>query len=287
MLLVMENFLNRVLNCVGRTGVALFAIILFIHGSTKNSTNVNNAAGLETLSDLMAVGDEFELSARLMDSPVAEESAAEVALLWVLVGVVTNAVARYVMPTNAVEYRPWVVRGGFQDRFWLDFRDWTFPLGSNDYSRVAVLTWGEIWPEWNDEAKKIAAVGMPMAAVPGVSTFWWAEGENNSRILMWKDFALNRDTNTLVSAQMMLKANGDFTLSSNEVVRSFQRVETFDWDGKTVGQTEEERERVAAEVGVGLERVLSVSCDVSKSAAEEDVVDSWDESCGSSCRGRL
>ncbi len=84
-------------------------------------------------------------------------------------------------------------------------------------------------------------------------TFWWAEGENDSRILTWQDFALNRDTNRLVSAQMVLKANGDFTLSSNEVVRSFQRVETFDWDGETIGQTDEERECVAAEVGAGLE----------------------------------
>ena len=123
----MENFLNRVLNCVGRTGVALFALVLFIHGSTKNSTNENNAA--------------------------------EAALLWVLVGVVTNAAAKYTMSTNAMVYRPWVLRGGFQDRFWLDFGDWSFPLGSNGYSRVAVSTWGEIWPEWNDEEKKITAEG--------------------------------------------------------------------------------------------------------------------------------
>ena len=182
MLLVMENFLNRVLNCVGRTGVALFAIVLFIHGSTKNSTNVNNAAEIEAVGSVISIADEFELSARLQDSPVAEKSAAEAALLWVLVGIVTNAAAKYTMSTNAMVYRPWAVRGGFQDRFWLDFGEWTFPLGSNEYSRVVVSTWGEVWSEWNDEEKKIAAVGMPMAAVPGVSVFWWAEGENDSRI---------------------------------------------------------------------------------------------------------
>ena len=146
-------------NFIGRTGVALFALVLFIHGSTKNSTNVNNDAGLEILGDVMAVADEFELSARLQDFPVAEKSVAEAALLWVLVGVVTNAVEKYTMSTNAMVYRPWVLRGGFQDRFWLDFGDWSFPLGSNEYSRVAVSTWGEIWPEWNDEEKKITAEG--------------------------------------------------------------------------------------------------------------------------------
>ena len=129
MLLVMENFLNRVLNCVGRTGVALFAIILFIHGSTKNSTNVDNVAEIEAVGSVISIADEFELSARLL---AADESAAEAALLWVLVGVITNAAAKYTMSTNAMVYRPWAVRGGFQDRFWLDFEDWIFPLGSNE-----------------------------------------------------------------------------------------------------------------------------------------------------------
>ena len=42
--LTMKLIWNRVFNFVGRVGVALFALVLFIHGSTKNSTNVNNAA---------------------------------------------------------------------------------------------------------------------------------------------------------------------------------------------------------------------------------------------------
>ncbi len=90
-------------NFIGRVGVALFALVLFIHGSTKNATNENNDAELEAVSGIMAVADEFELSARLIDSPVAGESAAEAALFWVLVGVVTNAAgaAKYMMPTQA------------------------------------------------------------------------------------------------------------------------------------------------------------------------------------------
>ena len=292
----MKNFGNRAFTLVGRTGVALFALILFIHGSTKNSTNVNNDAELETLSDLMAVGDEFELSERLLatdegvasaadfeeitiecvpdDTATNDDSdvtvtAAEIAQGWRVVSIATNDVVSYEMPPNAIVYSPWAVRGGFQDRFWLDFADWMFPLGSNEYSRVAVSTWGEIWSEWNNEEKRIAAVGGPMAAVPGVSTFWWAEGENDSRILTWKDFALSRDTNTLVSAQMVLEANGDFLLYSNNVVRTCTRVETFDWDGDGIanvddanpmrwdgnylGQTEEQKEFVTLSVGSGLE----------------------------------
>ena len=100
----MKPIWNRTFNFFGRTGVALFALVLFIHGSTKNSTN--------------------------------ENSAAEVALLWVLVGVVTNAAAKYVMPTNAVVYRPWVVRGGFQDRLWLDFGN---PLLGYSFSHLQSL----------------------------------------------------------------------------------------------------------------------------------------------------
>ena len=212
----MKNFWNRAFTLVGRTGVALFALILFIHGSTKNATNVNNDAELEVLGDVMAVGDEFELSERLLAADEGEVSAAdlkeitvecvpddtatnddsdatvsavEIAQGWRVVSVATNDVVSYELHTNAIEYRSWAVRGGFQDRFWLDFGDWAFPLGSNEYSKVAVSTWGEIWSEWNNEEKKIAAVGMPMAAVPGVSVFWWAEGENDSRVLTWKDFA--------------------------------------------------------------------------------------------------
>ena len=72
----MKNFWNRALNFVGRTGVALFAIILFIHGSTKNSTNVNNDAELEVLGNVMSVADEFELSERLL---AADEGVASTA----------------------------------------------------------------------------------------------------------------------------------------------------------------------------------------------------------------
>ena len=132
----MKPIWNRTFNFIGRTGVALFAIILFIHGSTKNSTNETSAVEVEAIGSIMAVADEFELSARLQDSPVAEKSAAEAALLWVLVGVVTNAAAKYTMSTNAIVYRPWAVRGGFQDRLWLDFGN---PLLGYSFSHLQSL----------------------------------------------------------------------------------------------------------------------------------------------------
>ena len=73
----MKNFWNRAFTLVGRTGVALFALILFIHGSTKNSTNVNNDAELEVLGDVLAVGDELELSKRLLAADEGVASAAD------------------------------------------------------------------------------------------------------------------------------------------------------------------------------------------------------------------
>lgn len=70
----MKHSWNRVFNCIGRVGIAIFALVLFIHGSTKNSTNINNAAEIETIGSMMAVQDEFEMSERLL---AADESAAE------------------------------------------------------------------------------------------------------------------------------------------------------------------------------------------------------------------
>ncbi|MBR4258676.1 MAG: hypothetical protein IKQ17_06580, partial [Kiritimatiellae bacterium] len=78
--------------------------------------------------------------------------------------------------------------------------------------------------------KRLVATGVPMSAVPGLSQFWSADAPDGSKLLTWQDFALNRDTNTLVSAQLELFPNGGFIAHSNEVVRVFRRVNPDDWD---------------------------------------------------------
>jgi predicted neutral ceramidase superfamily lipid hydrolase len=57
----MKLIWNRGFNFVGRTGVALFAFVLFIHSSTKNAANTNNAAEVEAIGSAMAVGNDHLL----------------------------------------------------------------------------------------------------------------------------------------------------------------------------------------------------------------------------------
>ena len=225
-----------------REGVAAFALTLYIHGSTKRpaKTAARTAAPEE-----------------ITDGDIARD--------WRLVSVATNAAIRYDRPGHGTRYRNWWLRGGYEDRFWLDPGGFRFPFGTNEWSRFSVSTWGEIRPVLRDRTRTIAATGCPMSAVPQRSEFWWAAKSDGSRVLTWRNFALNRDTNTPVNAQIVLHPNGDFVTRSNEVERTFVRVEPFDWDGDGIpneddpaprhsdgdnyGQSAEHRAWVAARVG--------------------------------------
>ena len=149
---------------------------------------------------------------------------------WQLWEVKTNCNISYAMPESAAFATNWWVRGAFEDVSQFDFGDWRFPFGSNGYSSVWTLTWGKLRFALADTNTEIVAVGAPMSAVPYRSRLWSAADTNGSRLVTWENFALNRDTNTPVNAQVELRTTGDFITRSNEVETVYRRLDPEDWD---------------------------------------------------------
>ena len=142
----------------------------------------------------------------------------------------TNAAYSYAMPTNGVRYERWWKRGAYEDVFRLDLCGTSFPLADELLTSFWVYSWGMAGAHLGNASNRLVAIGTPMSAVPGLSQFWSAALPDGARRLTWQDFALNRDTNNLVSAQLELFPNGDFIARSNEVMRVYRRVNPDDWD---------------------------------------------------------
>ena len=159
--------------------------------------------------------------------------------LYILHSVTTNAAYSYAMPPNAVRYSNWWRRGAYEDIFCLDLGGMRFPLGTNLCDHLWVHSWGEVWPRLSESSSRVAATGVPMSAVPGVSRFWSVVSDG-SAVLTWQGFFLNRDTNAPVSAQLELFPSGDFVARSNEVARTFRRVNPDDFDDDGVPNDEDE-----------------------------------------------
>ena len=142
----------------------------------------------------------------------------------------TNETYSYAMPANGMRYENWWRRGAYEDVFRLDLDGMVFPLGTNLCSSLWVYSWGMVGARLADTSNRIAATGVPMSAVPFASQFWSAALPGGARRLTWQDFAIGRDTNELVSAQLELFPSGDFIARSNEVERVYRRVNPDDWD---------------------------------------------------------
>ena len=149
---------------------------------------------------------------------------------YMLESVTTNAAYSYAMPTNGTRYEKWWRRGAYEDVFRLDFGDFRFPLGTYMCDYLWAYTWGMAGARLRDASNRVVATGVPMSAVPRRSRFWSAADEDGSRLLTWQDFALGRDTNELVSAQLELFPSGDYIARSNLVERVYRRVNPDDWD---------------------------------------------------------
>ena len=155
----------------------------------------------------------------------------DIARGWQLWEVRTNCNISYTMPEDATLATNWWVRGAYEDVKLFDFGSWRFPFSTNEYSSLWAFTWGKVRFELGNTNTEIVAVGAPMSAVPYRSRLWSAADTNDSRFVTWENFALNRDTNTPVNAQIELAANGDFTTRSNRVETVYRRVDPDDWDG--------------------------------------------------------
>ena len=165
------------------------------------------------------------------DGSAVSVTSDDVARGFLLESVVTNdSYSSYSMPTNGTRYARWWKRGGYEDVFRLDLDGMIFPLGTNLCSSLWVYTWGMAGARLVDASNRIAATGVPMSAVPFASQFWSAALPDGARRLTWQDFALNRDTNTPVSAQLDLYPSGDFVARSNLVETVYRRINPDDWD---------------------------------------------------------
>ena len=155
----------------------------------------------------------------------------DIARGWQLLEVRTNFNISYTMPECATLATNWWLRGAYEDVKSFDFGDWRFPFGSNSYSSAWAFAWGKVRFALADTNTEIVVVGAPMSAVPYRSRLWSAADTNDSRLVTWENFSLNRDTNTPVNAQIELLATGDIVARSNEVEAVYRRVDPEDWDG--------------------------------------------------------
>ena len=175
-----------------------------------------------------------------VDGGLATVTSNDVARGFLLESVVTNDSYSYAMPTNATRYGKWWKRGGYEDVFRLDLGGMRFPLGTNLCSSLWVYTWGMAGARLADASNRIAATGVPMSAVPFASQFWSAALPGGARRLTWQDFALNRDTNTPVSAQLDLYPSGDFVARSNLVESVYRRINPDDADDDGIPDAEDQ-----------------------------------------------
>ena len=143
------------------------------------------------------------------------------------------------MPTNGTRYARWWKRGAYEDVFRLGLGGMRFPLGTNLCDSLWVYTWGMAGARLGDASNRIVATGVPMSAVPFASQFWSAALPGGALRLTWQEFALNRDTNTPVSAQLDLYPSGDFVARSNLVESVYRRVNPDDWDDDGIPNDED------------------------------------------------
>ena len=134
------------------------------------------------------------------------------------------------MPEGAMLATNWWVRGAYEDVKRFDFGGFRFSFGTNEYDSAWAFSWGKLRFALAD-TNEIVAVSAPMSAVPYCSRLWSAADANGARLVTWENFALNRNTNTPVNAQVELRSMGDFITRSNEVERVCRRVDSDDWDG--------------------------------------------------------
>ena len=167
---------------------------------------------------------------------VATVSAEDVARGYCMVCETNDACHAYAMPTNAAFLGNAHIRGaasGFGMNV-VDFGAWSFPFGSNGVLRSR-LWWfpdGRVRALPHDAADEISAGVEGALAVQGESRLWWAEGEDDCRVLTWEGIFAGGDTNAAVNLQVVLGGGGDwFETWSNDVGRVYARLDPDDWDG--------------------------------------------------------
>ncbi len=172
-------------------------------------------------------------------------TAEDIARGYRLVSEETETGHSFAMPSNAVYVGGVHLHGGRSDfgRHVVDLDSgtagWAFPYGPNAESSASVFWWfmdGRLQDALRDPAFAVSAGLGDVFAMQGESRLWLlADGE--TRTVTWERFFAGGDTNAPVNAQIVLNANGDFTVRSNDLVRVYRRIDPCDWDGDGLDNT--------------------------------------------------
>ena len=217
----------RGLTAFGRVAVCSFLLIGILIGGDKTN---NVPPNLNSPLPQMQQGGVFltgftgltELSGALPHTPSSTN----------LVNLVNPVQTTPVQQTFAERWAAnWNVCCAWKDSFWLPFEDgWVFPYGTNHLSGVEVVSQGMVWPTPFD-TNAVAAVGVSVEIVPGLSSFGYEFTPSNSYRFVWTDAAINRDTNNLVFAALELFRNGDVSVMTNGVAAYLPRELPFPHNG--------------------------------------------------------
>ena len=145
-----------------------------------------------------------------------------------LESVVTNATYSYALTSNAVRNAAWHLAGGHSafNRYNLG---WSFPLGENTYDHIIAFQEGSVFHNPRDEYPLFRLYDGVLSFVPGYSDFWSLIDDKRG-VFTWHNVLPYDKTNELVSVQLELIKNGDFTIRSNELENVYRRINPDDWD---------------------------------------------------------
>ena len=145
-----------------------------------------------------------------------------------LESVVTNAAYSYELASNAVRNTAWHLAGGHSafNRYNLG---WSFPMGENTYDHIIAFQEGSVFHNPRDEYPLFRLYDGVLSFVPGYSDFWSLIDDKRG-VFTWHNVLPYDKTNELVSVQLELIKNGDFTIRSNELENVYRRINSDDWD---------------------------------------------------------
>ena len=145
-----------------------------------------------------------------------------------LESVVTNAAYSYELASNGVRNAAWHLAGGHSafNRYNLG---WSFPLGENVYDHIIAFQEGSVFHNPRDEYPLFKLYDGILSFIPTYSDFWSLIDDQRG-VFTWHNVVPYDKTNELVSVQLELIKNGDFTIRSNELENVYRRINPDDWD---------------------------------------------------------
>ena len=239
-----------------RVVVVLTVIVCTVYAQKPSTNDVEGVSSGTNDVEIVEGGDTNEVG-EAASSPLllgfvrpltsGQESASPFYAPYRLESVSTNEGYSYVMPADGTIRGTWHLTGAYEDVQKVALDGFAFPLGTDLCTSLWAYTWGKVRPQLKNASNEIAAVGVPMSAIPDVSRFWTAATSNDTYLLTWENFAAGRvsgeaesfplqdgiappqtsgqeSASPFLSAQIELFRNGDFITRSNDVECVYRRV---------------------------------------------------------------